>query len=240
VYARGLNEDQAERARQLEKVGLHRYAERVRQCGAKDGVLEFRRCGLRCCPRCASRIASTNAVKVESAILSMKRPVAGVFTFISRGPADLAAALDGLARSMSALRREARKVGVGRFVGALHPKVTARGERWNAHVHAAFEVSKHRLDDVGSLWRSITRGRGAVEVEHHRRRVDSVVSYAAYITAEGDWCPSLADSLSSSRFDVLVAALRHRRLIVRWGFHRRPGIVWRVGPRFTSARARGE
>lgn len=235
LHLDGIQAEQAERAAHLEKIGRHRYADRVRLCGAKDGILEFRRCGLRCCPRCAARIAEENAARIEVAIREMTRPVVGVFTFTSSGLHDLPASLDALACALKRLRREAPGLGIRRLIGALHPKLAGRGDCWNAHVHVAVDVRPERLQSIASRWRQLTRRRGTFEVEGDRRDLHDVRAYAAYVAREDDWCGE--PSVTARVLDALITAMRHRRLVIRWGFRRR-FVVWRVGAGSLGAGAR--
>ena len=173
-HSRQIDEEQVLRAGQLERIGRHRYAERVRKCGAPDGVLEFRRCGLRWCSRCAVETSLSNAAKVCAAIIEMSDPVAGVLTLLSRTQSDLSPTFDRLVRAMHALRRNARTLGIRRFVGAIHPKMTERGDRWNLHVHVAFDADGDAIHGIGEFWRRATRGRGSFEVERDRLHVETV------------------------------------------------------------------
>jgi hypothetical protein len=223
-----VEEEQEVRAYQLERLGRHAYAARVRDCGRPEGVLAVRSCGLRCCPRCARAIEFENGAKAMGLIREMRRPLAGVFTFISTDLDDLSESLDALSTALSALRLAAPRFALRRFIGGLHVKRTEGGDRWNVHLHSAFEGKSEYNPRIATFWKRTTTGRGVFTWEPNRRRVLDVDAYARYLADSNDWCPA-TDNCSTAVLADVIAALHHRRLIVRWGFERQPsGLVWRV------------
>jgi hypothetical protein len=163
---------------------------------------------------------------VREALAMMRHPLSIVLTVTSRGRRGLERSLDILRRAVTALRVEAPALGFSRLIGAIHPKLGRSGTDWNVHLHAALDGKEAVLPKLAAFWERVTHGAGRLLHERRGARVKDAARFARYITDEKDWSP-LPDAVSLSVLGIMIEALRHRRLIVRWGF-RRKRRRWRI------------
>jgi hypothetical protein len=221
-----VDEPQEARARELEEVGLHRWAERVRKCGLRFGH-QIRSCKVRCCPRCAARKSEENFAKAYAEIISMTSPIVGIFNVLSVGLWDLDKAFRRMSASLRSLRRHRMMLGIRRSVGFIEAKLTADKKRWNVHVHVVLEAWPDAAGDLDHHWKMATGGMGHFELDE-RIHVNDAVSLARYITKARDWSPS-PGTLHPKILDLLLRGQHQRRLFVRWGARARTAnITWVV------------
>lgn len=156
----------------------------------------------------------------------MRRPIAVVLSVASRGFSDLARALKVMSHALGALRVHGPTFGIARFVGGIHPKLARNGRQWNVHIHGACEASPACVPALEAFWKRATRGAGKVLHDERRPGVYDADSYANYVADEKDWSPA-PDLVDDDVLEIMIEALRHRRLVVRWGFRRRRR-RWRI------------
>ncbi len=216
------------RAQELEAIGRHRTARRLRACGQPvttkvQHKLILAPCRRRECPRCAREVIAKGYRRtVGSALVRMKRPYSVRFAVASMGEWDLKETLQLLRERLARLRRLASMRGVTMGVGMIHPQ-HGRGARWNLHAHLFIDVpDTFEIARVEKDWKRLTSHRGHVEprppvdADGPPGTVGSIDTASAYVTKADDWCPQYG-SLGLDEYDVLCDAIEGRQLVIRWG-----------------------
>ncbi|MBI5500857.1 MAG: hypothetical protein HY907_11490 [Deltaproteobacteria bacterium] len=216
TYRQQLQQLQDQRAAEFERIGLVRRANRIRRCGAFAGPRGPWACKDRFCPACARKKAAEINARLRGLIDAMNDPITFVVKVISRLPTDLGWALDRVRAGLTELRRRAPFRTANPMVAVVEACRTPDGLRWDAHAHLIIEEGAVDLDDVDHLWRTATGGEGTVAIEKGRHWIYDPDAFCGYLSKRDDSAPD-PGALDRDQLQVMVAALRGRRLFASWG-----------------------
>lgn len=207
------------RAKELDKLGETRRAERIRSCSTEDAPFGKRTCKQRACPTCAARLADRNAQVIAAAIREMDHPFIAVLSLRSKTKQDLRPAITRYREAHVKLRRRAcyRKIVAG--IGALELKATDDGFAWNVHAHFVLDAKVVDVAACQEAWSELTSGAGSFLPHPTDPRPRSIERVAQYAAKADTWCPE-PGSKSLAELALLMEAVRGRQLLIRWP---RPG-----------------
>ena len=212
-----IDEEQEERAVELEGMRSFTKAERVRVCGAEGGI-QLRSCKLRDCPRCARWLSLGYRIRAARAIARMTRPRLCLATLCSKGLADLEASMKGFRLDLRKIRRRTVFRPVLAGVGGLEPKLADGRMRWVVHSHLVLDLTVgFDIQRAEAEWLDITEGWGSFSLNPGRPEVEAwnVERVANYVTKPRDWCPE-PGTMDLIRHRILRAALRNKQLLICW------------------------
>lgn len=221
----GLDDPQELRALELEALGYHRDATRIRACGAEPFPKQM--CKIRLCPSCATDRATALYRKALSAMRRMSARTLCLVTVVSTDLLDLRETIDVFRSSFTALRRRRCFRTVRGAVGMIEPKLSADRRRWSVHAHPVLDVAIPDLDVAlnDTTWQALVerKGRaGSFSLNDDRPNVDdgSIHAVARYVTKSTDVAPS-PGTMSLRHLDILRSNLRGVRLPILWGVRAR-------------------
>lgn len=210
-----FDREQQEAAEELERLGEHKRASRVRQCGSFGA----RRCHDRRCPRCTAAVATNNARRALFALGGFKFPAFLTLTLPSHGPARLEGCLHAFRAGLVTWRRRVAVKGlIAGGIGGIEPHLDRNQMLWAVHAHLLLDGATPGLnvDPLRAGWLDVTGGRGRLLVPNGGAAVKSPARAAAYATKRDDWAPP-PGALPERALAQLVRSIKGKRLLVVWG-----------------------
>ena len=227
------------RAQELEALGFHRPADRIRKCSQSSGPFSRRTCKVRLCPTCSQRLAAKHKSTARQAIAKMAKPVQVIFSLDSlpeksrvrcpfpdwqRHPDDgsLYSTWTRFRKLFARFRRRACLAGVTSAIGGLEPKVSNNGDGWVVHAHLVLDVEVLDEEVVAREWKRLTKGLGTFKFYEGDPKVGrgNLDSVAHYITKSRDWSP-MPGTLTLAELSDLLTGICGRQVLVEWKTGRR-------------------
>ena len=215
-------DDQEQRAIELEALGNHNRADRVRKCGLR--VAQWRRisrCKIRgWCPACDARLAAHYAWKMTAAIRRMVVPQVFLITVPVYTLEGLGDGIDRLQTAMGKLKQRKLMKGIRGSVFFIEPnRGDASGRAvWNVHAHLVLDVVDFDVSAADAAWHGLTGGRFLI---HDHPAVKTPEGCGRYATKPDTWAPP-PGKMAPRQLQVLADALHGVHALTTWGSARPP------------------
>jgi hypothetical protein len=216
LFVSALDDHEA-RAVQLEAIGRHRLAERIRACRAPSSPYPNHTCKIRGCPSCDEARAYADSKSIAERIVTMEQPGFFLATLPSKSLDDLGTTIALMRRKLVALRRLKCFRNVRSCIGTIEPPLADCKAVWAVHAHLVLDVAKLDLGEVDRAWKRLTEQRG--EFKPHPRKVgikkSNATRIARYIRSSEDWCPR-SDETTPRLLEALLAGTKNKHHLIRW------------------------
>ena len=204
------------RADELDAVGDHRAADRVRACGRTTSTGDVSYCHTRSCPTCAEWSGRRRGDQLIAVADTYERPIALLIKLPTCGSKDLLTTYTTFSAALLKLRRRVCMRDVIAAVGGIEV-VRWRRQQWLVHVHLIADVRPSWNACVArDAWEALTEGRGDLSVD----QIDTVAAATRYALKGLAPRPR---SMPPRMLALWRAVVHGRRLVVRWGARRRAG-----------------
>ncbi len=210
------------RAAELEEMGRHKHADRIRSCGLQFGF-RTSRCQLRFCPSCSEHKSRTYRHRMASDIRKMEKPKMVLFSLPVYPHENLKEAVSRFRKCLRRLRQRKVFRSVERGSGGVevsHCELDSKA-KWNVHAHVVIDVDNPNYDAYKNAWSQITgHGQFGENPNGDAVRKGAENDAATYACKSDTWCPE-PGSQDTEELETLISALHGRQISVRWGFRRK-------------------
>lgn len=221
VEEESSEDEQENRALELEAIGDRNAGDRVRACRNRASAFPKSWCRDRSCPTCAKRQSREHqAWTFVPAVKEMSRPTRVIISAVAKQLAD---AIDRLRAGVADVLCVRLRHLVPHMIGAIEisPIQKRHGLIFNVHCHAFFDDVRgdlrQRVERLGlnAKWKKVTKGSIKFEVDA-LVRAEEITEAVRYALKWWTWCPRTPCDR------ILLRAWRrgrdHRKRILGWGF----------------------